>query len=211
MILNMSEALFLSTATVENPSSRVLKKYCFWAWVVGCVKVKKNEVLYVCALWSLCTCTHICMCHGNQSLKMPKGMKVMELVWIVQHRLGLRHWSEKNDLWYQKRAIWHGWRLKQRKVGGGGPGTDEEAWTPTQSRESGSWSWWIQTADNDIMCQVTPKWAAQCSMQVQANITLEFQKEWKHCSALSCVLYGKSRRKTCRPLLPLVNSFSFSH
>lgn len=131
--------------------------------------------------------------------------------------------------WFELFSTDWGWDIDQRKMisdtkkepsgmaggssreKGGGPGTDEEAWTPTQSRESGSWSWWIQTADNDIMCQVTPKWAAQCSMQVQANITLEFQKEWKHCSALSCVLYGKSRRKTCRPLLPLVNSFSFSH
>lgn len=60
------------------------------------------------------------MCHGNQSLKMPKAMKVMEVVWNIRLGLGLRHWSEKNDPWYQKRAIWHGWRLKQRKVGEGG-------------------------------------------------------------------------------------------
>ena len=126
---------------------------------MGCVKVKKNEVLYACALWSLCTCTHVCMCHGNQSLKMPKAMKVIEVVWIVPHRLGLRHWSEKNDLWYQKRAIWCGWRLKQRKVGQGSrnrweglnPHTEQRVWQLELINPDG-WQWHHVSGYTQVSC-----------------------------------------------------------
>lgn len=98
----------------------------------------------------------------------------------------------------------------REKVGGGGrnrwgglnPHTEQRDWQLELMNPDG-WQWHHVSGYTQV--------SSTSSMQVQANITLEFQKEWKHCSTLSCVLYGKSRRKTCRPFLPVFYSFSFSH